>query len=44
VDTRQATQSIFRLRALRDSLGARIWVSHDPEDWAEFPHAPRAMD
>lgn len=44
VDTRQAAQSIYKLRALRESLQARIWVSHDPEDWAELPHAPRPIE
>jgi N-acyl homoserine lactone hydrolase len=44
VDTRQAALSIYKLRALRDSLGARIWISHDPEDWAENPHAPQAIE
>ena len=44
VDTRQAALSIYKLRALRESLGARIWVSHDPEDWAEMPHAPQAIE
>jgi N-acyl homoserine lactone hydrolase len=44
VDTRKAAESIYRLRALRESLGARIWVSHDPEDWVEMPHSPQAID
>lgn len=38
-----AARSLPALRARRDSLGACIWSSHDPEDWAENPHAPRAI-
>jgi N-acyl homoserine lactone hydrolase len=40
VDTIAAVDSIRRLKLLADSLGARVWISHDADDWAEFPHAP----
>jgi N-acyl homoserine lactone hydrolase len=39
-DTQQAKQSIRRLRQLRDSLDATVWISHDPEDSAMFKFAP----
>ena len=29
---------------LRDSADATIWISHDPEDWAEFKHAPNCFE
>jgi N-acyl homoserine lactone hydrolase len=35
-----ARRSIERLRALRDGLDARIWISHDPDDAAELAFAP----
>jgi hypothetical protein len=25
---------------LRESADATVWISHDPQDWAEFGHAP----
>ncbi len=36
----QAVLSIQRLRAIRDATDARVWPSHDPLCWAEYPHAP----
>ncbi len=43
-DPLQATRSIQRLKAIRDMHEATIWISHDPEDWAELPHAPTAIE
>ena len=43
-DTVQALRSIRRLNLLRDSADATIWISHDPEDWAEFKHAPNCFE
>jgi N-acyl homoserine lactone hydrolase len=37
-DAGAASASIKRLRDLRDSGDARLWISHAPEDWAEYPH------
>jgi glyoxylase-like metal-dependent hydrolase (beta-lactamase superfamily II) len=39
-DTKRAVQSVRRLKYLTESLEATIWISHDPDDWAEFAHAP----
>ncbi|WP_229756489.1 N-acyl homoserine lactonase family protein [Cnuibacter physcomitrellae] len=39
-DTKTALRSLRRLKNLRESMGATVWISHDPEDWAEFVHAP----
>jgi N-acyl homoserine lactone hydrolase len=39
-----AVESIKRLRRIRDLGETRIWVSHDPEDWAEMPHSPVAIE
>lgn len=35
-NTYEAVRSIRRLQMLRDSADATIWISHDPDDWAEF--------
>ena len=36
--------TIRRLLAIKERNGATIWVSHDPQDWATFPHAPKFLD
>jgi glyoxylase-like metal-dependent hydrolase (beta-lactamase superfamily II) len=36
----QSVQSLRRLGLLVKSLDAMLWLSHDPEDWAEYKHAP----
>ena len=43
-DTVASLNSIRRVKALRIALEAEIWISHDPEDWAQFAHAPTALD
>jgi len=43
-NTAQAVQSIHRLRAIRDATDARVWPSHDPICWAEFPHGPTPVE
>lgn len=37
-DPLQSTKSIKRIKAIRDMHGATVWITHDPEDWAEHPH------
>ncbi|MGH7907036.1 MAG: N-acyl homoserine lactonase family protein [Candidatus Binataceae bacterium] len=37
-DRGQAAESIARIRRIRDLGEARIWVMHDAEDWATYPH------
>ena len=44
VDPVQASLSIQRCKAIRDMHEATVWITHDPEDWAELPHAPTAID
>lgn len=39
-DTKQATRTLRRLKRLRESEQATVWISHDPDDWAEFERAP----
>jgi len=43
-DTAAAVQSLRRLKLLRDSADATVWITHDPEDWAEFQHAPHCYE
>jgi N-acyl homoserine lactone hydrolase len=43
-DPAEATLSLKRIKAIRDLQDATVWISHDPEDWAEFPHAPKAIE
>ena len=37
-DIPEASASIRRLRDMRDRGEARLWISHAPEDWVEYPH------
>lgn len=43
-DPVRSVLSIKRLKAIRDLHEVKIWISHDPEDWAELPHAPTAIE
>ena len=43
-NTLLSVQSIRRLKRLEESLQATLWISHDPEDWAAFRHAPEFYD
>lgn len=43
-DTAAAVRSLRRLKLLRDTADATVWITHDPEDWAEFAHAPHAWE
>lgn len=38
----QAIEPIQRIKQLATSQQARIWVLHDPEDWAELGSAVHA--
>jgi glyoxylase-like metal-dependent hydrolase (beta-lactamase superfamily II) len=42
-DAHLAAQSIRRIRLLRDSLPAEVWIGHDPVHWATYPHAPESL-
>ena len=43
-DTKAAVQSLQRLKLLRDTADATVWITHDPEDWAELQHAPHSYE
>jgi N-acyl homoserine lactone hydrolase len=36
-DPNQSIASIRRIKAIRDMHGATLWITHDPDDWAELP-------
>lgn len=42
--TADSVQSIRRLQLLRDSADATVWITHDPQDWVEFKHAPHCYE
>lgn len=37
-------KSVSRMKAVAKAHDAKLWISHDPEDWAQFKHAPAAYD
>lgn len=39
-DSLAAVRSLQRIKLIRDGADATVWISHDPEDWAELGHAP----
>lgn len=43
-NTEVAVQSIRRLKLIRQSADAVVWISHDPEDWADLQHAPHCYE
>ena len=44
VNNQEAVRSLRRLRLLMKSNDATVWISHDPEDWAQFGHAPSCQE
>jgi len=43
-NTLQSVQSIRRLKQIARALNAKVWMTHDPLDWAEFRHAPASYE
>lgn len=43
-DLDTAVRSVRRLKQLGDELDATTWITHDPEDWAEFGSGTRCYD
>lgn len=39
-DSRQALTSLRRIKRMRESEDLSVWITHDPDDWAEYRHAP----
>lgn len=42
-NSRMAIDSIRRIGRLRETERATLLISHDPEDWAEYGHAPEFL-
>lgn len=38
-DTKSSLATLRRLKRLRESTGASVWISHDPDDWSEYGRA-----
>jgi ABC-type iron transport system FetAB ATPase subunit len=38
VDPFKSIHSLRRIKAIRDMQGATMWITHDPDDWKEYPH------
>jgi N-acyl homoserine lactone hydrolase len=43
-DTREALVSLRRIKRLAEGEDATIWITHDPDDWAEYKHAPACFE
>ena len=39
-DTRVALDSLRRIKRIAEAEEATVWITHDPDDWAELKHAP----
>ncbi len=39
-DTRVALHSLKRIKRIAEAEEATVWITHDPDDWAEHKHAP----
>jgi N-acyl homoserine lactone hydrolase len=37
-DKEQAAESVKRVVEMSKADDARLWINHDPDDWAEYPH------
>jgi N-acyl homoserine lactone hydrolase len=43
-DTAAAVRSLRRLKLLRDTADATVWITHDPDDWSDYAHAPHSFE
>jgi N-acyl homoserine lactone hydrolase len=43
-DRPMSSDAIRRLKEMQDRGEVRLLISHDPEDWAEFPHSPTPIE
>jgi N-acyl homoserine lactone hydrolase len=39
-DTLSAVESLRRIKRIAEAEEASIWITHDPDDWSEYAHAP----
>lgn len=43
-DTKASLQTLRRLKRISESEDASVWITHDPDDWAEYKHAPACYE
>jgi N-acyl homoserine lactone hydrolase len=43
-DTVSAVATLKRLKRLRESEDATLWITHDPDDWNDLKHAPYSFE
>jgi N-acyl homoserine lactone hydrolase len=43
-DTLSSVRTLQRIKRLAESEEASIWITHDPDDWAEYKHAPACYE
>jgi N-acyl homoserine lactone hydrolase len=43
-DTLSAVTTLKRIKRMAESEEATVWITHDPEDWAEYQHAPSCYE
>jgi N-acyl homoserine lactone hydrolase len=43
-DTKASLATLRRIKLIRDAEDAAVWISHDPEDWAEYRHTPQCHE
>ena len=44
MDSVAAVHSLQRMKLIRDAADATVWITHDPEDWADNVHAPHCHE
>lgn len=40
VDTLSAVHSLLRIKRMAEAEDLSVWINHDPDDWAQYQHAP----
>ena len=43
-DTKSSLQTLRRIKRIAEGEEASIWITHDPDDWAEYKHAPACYE
>jgi N-acyl homoserine lactone hydrolase len=43
-DTLSSVRSLKRIKRMAESEEASIWITHDPDDWADYKHAPACYE
>jgi N-acyl homoserine lactone hydrolase len=39
-DTKAAITTLKRIKRMAESEELQVWINHDPDDWAQYQHAP----